>query len=229
MNNTYEIGIFGKLPAHGDFVERNLPRAFVSVWDEWLQRCLASSQDSAGEQWLDYFLTSPVWRFGLGQGCVDSNAWVGLLVPSVDSVGRYFPITVVIKLSDRADPFDTLLNQGHILDEATDLLVEALHTTIDVDTLWQHLNSLKNHYNVTSSDQSMYLEQHGINLCQTHQGSDENRAAKLIYPLSRLNNASSSLWMCDGNEEIMPTIFTAANLPNPECYLPMITNDWRPI
>ena len=29
-------GLFGKLPAHGDFVRRHLPRSFVTPWDEWL-------------------------------------------------------------------------------------------------------------------------------------------------------------------------------------------------
>ena len=31
------IGFFGKLPSHGDFLSRRLPRSFVDPWDSWLQ------------------------------------------------------------------------------------------------------------------------------------------------------------------------------------------------
>ncbi|OGI58559.1 MAG: type VI secretion-associated protein, partial [Candidatus Muproteobacteria bacterium RBG_19FT_COMBO_61_10] len=30
-------GVYGKLPTHGDFIQRNLPSAFVRQWDVWLQ------------------------------------------------------------------------------------------------------------------------------------------------------------------------------------------------
>ena len=34
-------GLFGKLPARGDFVRENLPRDFTDAWDAWWQRGLA--------------------------------------------------------------------------------------------------------------------------------------------------------------------------------------------
>jgi type VI secretion system protein ImpM len=33
-------GLFGKLPARGDFVRENLPRDFTDGWDGWWQRGL---------------------------------------------------------------------------------------------------------------------------------------------------------------------------------------------
>lgn len=91
-------GFFGKIPSHGDFVTRELPRAFLDVWDRWLQECIAASKTQLGEGWLDVYLTSPIWRFAISPGICGSSAWAGVLMPSVDRVGRYFPLTIATAL-----------------------------------------------------------------------------------------------------------------------------------
>lgn len=94
-------GIFGKLPWLGDFVTRRLPHSFVEPWDDWLQRGMAATREALGDGWLDSFLTAPVWRFLLPAGSA-GPAMAGLLMPSVDRVGRYFPLTLASPLD--ADP-----------------------------------------------------------------------------------------------------------------------------
>ena len=54
-----EVGLFGKLPSHGDFLRRRASDAFVDAWDAWLRECLAASREALGERWLDVYLTSP--------------------------------------------------------------------------------------------------------------------------------------------------------------------------
>ena len=95
-------GWYGKLPCLGDFASRRLPREFIENWDAWLQRSIAASRRELGERWLDLFLTSPMWRFALAPGACGRDAWAGLLVPSVDKVGRYFPLTIAVPL-ERCD------------------------------------------------------------------------------------------------------------------------------
>ena len=46
---TGSVGIYGKIPAHGDFVSRRLNNDFIRYWDEWLQRGIATSQEQLGE------------------------------------------------------------------------------------------------------------------------------------------------------------------------------------
>src|SRR5512139_3843786 len=91
-------GWYGKIPNLGDFASRRLPSRFIVAWDDWLQRALASSRAQLGGQWLDLYLTSPVWRFLLMPGVCGSAAWAGVLMPSVDRVGRYFPLTIALEL-----------------------------------------------------------------------------------------------------------------------------------
>jgi len=89
-------GWYGKLPALGDFASRRLPPLFVEPWDRWLATGLASWRQS-DEAWLEAFLAAPIWRFALGAGVPfeQSPGYAGVLMPSVDRVGRYFPLTVV--------------------------------------------------------------------------------------------------------------------------------------
>ena len=39
-----QVGFYGKLPSHGDFLRRRVSDAFVDAWDAWLRECLASSR-----------------------------------------------------------------------------------------------------------------------------------------------------------------------------------------
>ena len=92
------VGFFGKLPSHGDFLERRVGSAFRDLWDDWMQRCIVESQQELAGRWLDCYLTSPMWRFYLCDGVAGSASYAGVLLPSVDRVGRYFPLTVVVEL-----------------------------------------------------------------------------------------------------------------------------------
>lgn len=88
------IGLFGKLPARGDFVRAGLPGSFIEPWDDWLQRAMAAARGHMGERWLPAWLEAPVWRFCLPAGACGAGGVLGLMLPSVDRVGRYFPLTL---------------------------------------------------------------------------------------------------------------------------------------
>ena len=100
------VGFYGKLPSHGDFLQRGINDDFVNRWDAWLQEGIARSRSELGEAWLDVFLTSPLWRFALASSVVGGAAWAGILLPSVDRVGRYFPLTIVAELPPGVLPFE---------------------------------------------------------------------------------------------------------------------------
>ncbi len=93
------IGLFGKLPARGDFVRAGLPGSFVAPWDDWLSGVVAASRDRMGKDWLAAWLEAPVWRFALPPGLCGPDAVLGVMLPSVDRVGRYFPLTLAAVLS----------------------------------------------------------------------------------------------------------------------------------
>jgi type VI secretion system protein ImpM len=87
------LGFCGKMPARGDFVAFRLPRGFVDPWYDWMQSMLQASRALLGEGWLAAWNRAPVWRFALSPGLCGRAAVLGLWLPSVDRVGRPFPLT----------------------------------------------------------------------------------------------------------------------------------------
>jgi type VI secretion system protein ImpM len=121
------IGWYGKLPGSGDFVTRRLPHAFLDPWDAWLRTVIAGSRALLGEGWQDAFLSMPAWRFVLGRGVAGEEAWAGLIIPSVDAVGRYFPLTAACRLPLRdANPLRTLCTARLWYDELEPVVLGVL-------------------------------------------------------------------------------------------------------
>lgn len=123
-------GWYGKLPTLGDFAGRRLPHDFVTTWDAWLQRGMVHSQEHLGPGWLDSFLTAPVWGFVLGARTLDSQTWAGIVLPSVDRVGHYFPLTLCAALPRMSFAADALAALQHWMDA----LEQAARTGLDPQT-----------------------------------------------------------------------------------------------
>jgi type VI secretion system protein ImpM len=132
------IGFHGKIPARGDFVQAGLPRAFTDPWDGWMQRMVAASRAVLGEAWLPAWLKVAVWRFALSSGICGPGAVIGLWMPSVDRVGRYFPLTLAAVTPD-ADICGLLREGGGFLAAAEHAGREALENDLPPDALAMRL------------------------------------------------------------------------------------------
>ncbi|WP_354003676.1 type VI secretion system-associated protein TagF [Ramlibacter aurantiacus] len=132
-------GWHGKLPSLGDFASRRLDARFLEPWDAWLSQGLAMLQ--AQPDWLDRYLQSPAWRFLLMPGVIDERTWSGVLMPSVDRVGRYYPFTLVATFE-----VPPALTQAAAhwawLGQLEDLAFSALDREWSVDELEGRLNRL---------------------------------------------------------------------------------------
>ncbi|MCW5611964.1 MAG: type VI secretion system-associated protein TagF [Rubrivivax sp.] len=153
MNDPAPPGWHGKLPSLGDFASRRLPAAFVEPWDGWLAAGMLALREAAPEDWLVAYLGSPSWRFLLmpgvlpGQpsaaaGAADEAAdqgWAGVLMPSVDRVGRYFPLTIALPLGD--GPASTVQMQAlwHWLARLDELARDALFDDWSLERLENEL------------------------------------------------------------------------------------------
>jgi type VI secretion system protein ImpM len=99
------IGFCGKLPVRGDFVTSRLPRSFVDPWYDWLQHGLATSRKALGDEWEPAWNEAPIWRFALAAGICGPDTVLGLWMPSIDRIGRQFPITfaAIVQDGDRTE------------------------------------------------------------------------------------------------------------------------------
>lgn len=135
-------GFYGKLPSHGDFVTRRLPRQFVEPWDAWLQAGLNASREQLGPDWLDCYLVSPVWQFVLSPGLCGNDAWAGLMMPSVDRVGRYFPLTLATRITDNLALDRFFDDNSDWFDALTDLALSSLDYPFDLQDFDAQLERL---------------------------------------------------------------------------------------
>ena len=124
---------FGKIAGLGDFANRRLSRDAAQALDGWLAQGIAASRAQLGERWLNVYLTSPLWRFAWAPGLLDASWWFGVMMPSVDNVGRYFPLVV---LQARAAPpisAQALSQLEDWYDAAADVALQTLQPGASLD------------------------------------------------------------------------------------------------
>jgi len=121
-------GWFGKLPGLGDFAHRRLPALFREPWDQWLSDGLAGLRERHLRDWTALYLDGPLWCFALGADTLGPQAWIGVLMPSVDDVGRYFPLTL-------ARPFDAAFDAAGWWIRAAGVALTALDEDFDAERL----------------------------------------------------------------------------------------------
>lgn len=126
-------GFYGKLASRGDFVSRGLRPDQVDAWDRWLAAGIAASREQLGECWLDSYLVSPLWCFAIPAGLLGEDALAGVMMPSVDRVGRYFPLSILQSLPADSDLSELLDGAGGWFDTAGTLLLSTLEENADFE------------------------------------------------------------------------------------------------
>lgn len=116
-------------------MQRRVPQEFLDVWDPWLQHCLHASRRALLESWLSSYLTSPVWRFVLPSSICGSGAYAGVLAPSVDRVGRYFPLTLVAQIDIDICPLEFATTRTSWFEALEALVAVALdESTVELES-----------------------------------------------------------------------------------------------
>ncbi|MFV1982593.1 MAG: type VI secretion system-associated protein TagF [Thiohalomonadales bacterium] len=227
MEAVVVTGLYGKLPAHGDFVYRNLPSEFISVWDEWLQHYIASSKDQLGDEWLDIYLTSPIWRFVFSEGVVDESSWGGIVVPSVDRIGRYFPISIVTKLPSKLNPLEFLLSQNNWFTQIEEDTLEALSGDLTADDLLGKITSIDLTFNTAYSRSESIKDNKPVIINMNFEEPTPTSASTCILDSVLLKSVSSySAWTTTGSEYVEPSLFFSQGLPPISGIPAMLNGQW---
>jgi type VI secretion system protein ImpM len=183
------VGFYGKLPCRGDFLQRRVPREFVDPWDAWLQECLTESRRQLQERWLDTYLVSPVWRFAMAGGLCGESAYAGALLPSVDLVGRYFPLTIVARWEVAVSPLMMACGRDSWFELVQVLALEALEAPVlDLDDFDRRVAALGSRIDVTGQSPS-------------------------FQELERRSNPVS-LWWTEGSNDPDPARLCVSGLPD---------------
>jgi type VI secretion system protein ImpM len=228
---TVDVGFFGKLPSHGDFLERRVAGSLVEVWDAWLQQCIDASRRALGERWLDSYLTSPIWRFFLCDGVAGPASYAGVLLPSVDRVGRYFPLTVVVALPVEIAALAFAEAAADWFDEVEQLCAAAVEDpNVDLSAFDEQL--------AATGDRLAGLDRLPEPLAfpgRTAQwrwpvSSTRELGAAVAAPLMAAAHASLrplTMWWTDGSERVEPSVLLVRRLPRPESFAALLAGGWN--
>lgn len=130
------VGLFGKIPAQGDFVRVNTSDPAAQSFDPWCQEALAAIQRINVPLAAD-----PIYFVYRAQAT--RNVLVGAMAPSEDRVGRQFPLTIftVVDAPSIAPRFSGLPVAYSSFLEAASLLLEQ-SKTLELADLSARLSSL---------------------------------------------------------------------------------------
>ncbi len=115
----------GKLPGHPEFLAS--PDADAGVIDRWLDAGWQGAHADAGETWNSAFAAGDTYGFLWSHGPKATDATCGVIAPSVDSIGRHYPLVVASRMGSAGlgGRWPLLPNAGaRFLDAAQELMVE---------------------------------------------------------------------------------------------------------
>ncbi|MEM9501929.1 MAG: type VI secretion system-associated protein TagF [Pseudomonadota bacterium] len=127
--------IIGKLPAHGDFIARGIDYSAREPLDRWMSSWVELAREQLGNGFDEAYETAAPWLIE-GPRC---NA---VLMPSVDAVGRVFPVLAV---SDATCHIQAIY----------DALIEALGQGVTVDVLREALGRAGDDGEVSEQPESL--------------------------------------------------------------------------
>lgn len=198
------VGWHGKLPSTGDFVSRRLDGALLESLDEWLSALMLALREQAPTDWLPAYLASPSWCFLWMPRALpppwQGRAWVGVVMPSVDRVGRYFPLVLIQPLAE--------MPRG----------------AVEIEALWRWLQRLdQTAADALARDWSIAtleaeLERLGVPAPpppRADEGEPGQRFAAEARELWAGANAERCFWYC-ATDHFAPTLRSTAGLPSPE-------------
>jgi type VI secretion system protein ImpM len=136
------FGAFGKMPSVGDFFRLNVSASFVQVWDEWIQHGMLDGQCTSGETWDGLYMSAPIWRFCLAPGLAGPQKMLGVLMPSVDRVGRRFPLTLSSPASAEGSAILDHFRETELYVQLEDMALAALEDDMTRDKLSAALGEL---------------------------------------------------------------------------------------
>jgi type VI secretion system protein ImpM len=224
-------GFFGKVSSHGDFVSRRLAPTFQNRWDGWLQAGLQASREALGPQWLATYLNSPIWRFALAPGVCGKAGCGGVMMPSVDRVGRHFPLTLAA--ATPTSLLALLTDHGHWYGRLEALALSSLAPDFSLEAFDDVLAALAAPGRPAAASGAAgtpSVRNATALMLDAALPLDAQLAAPspgLLRALAGAALVGHSLWWTDGSAEVAPCVLAHRGLPDPAAFVALFDGQWE--
>jgi len=237
QNNTNAVessylGYYGKVPLKGDFISKDLPRSFMDPWHVWVKEALACSKNQLGEAWREYYLTTPLYQYVLSPGICGNKTWIGVMMPSLDRVGRYYPMTLSKTVPGMSNPFTLFETCKTWLDGAEKLLLSCLDEDFSVESLDIGMKQLEpdedDEKTITLQKFTMHnYEDSAWQIPLLNSEKQNSVYPALLDSMAGTFFSSYSLWRTKGSDLISPSIVISEDLPPYESVTAFIDGNWK--
>lgn len=222
-------GLYGKLPMKRDFISVSTPHAFLERWEPWLQGGISASRVALGSRWQDIFLRAPIWRFWLGSEICGVPA-LGSFMPSVDGVGRFFPLTAfACGESGSAFPAPQDDPQTEWFTSVEAMLLDALDEDAAYDGILETLKSLPVPAFASASEGVPVRDLLSASVVTAEAPDALGGAfASLLAERERRLQAAGSFFWTIGGEDFPPAAVFCAGLPDPNVLTTFLSGQFSP-
>jgi type VI secretion system protein ImpM len=220
-------GLYGKLPSKRDFLALSASREFLLVWEAFMQGGVSASALRLGNGWRPAFLKAPIWRFWLGADLCGETI-IGAFMPSLDGVGRYFPLTVFVRAGEEGLPPPEFEPQTAWFTTAEDFLLSTLEEGTTFETIAAALDRLA----LPRSDMPPFARRGATGLTDgtvlIAAGSD---GFTDVFASARMADhaaayAASTFWWTVGGEGFPAMALARRRMPDPFVFAGMLTGDF---
>ena len=217
--NGTGFGAYGKVPALGDFFRTGLPAEFVEPWDTWLQRLMVESRNALDTGFEAAFMSAPIWRFSLAAGLAGARPMIGIVMNSVDRVGRKFPLTLAAPLPGDADPVACHLRQEPLFLRLEETALDMLEDGRGKADLEEALAAI----DPVAPTARTAFRRAGSTLAALSGGGASDLAAGLAAGALSAGRRQPSLWSCEVDG--MARLMACEGLPGPREMIGLMSLD----
>jgi type VI secretion system protein ImpM len=223
---TMRCGLFGKIGAKRDFIAIATPRGFLEVWEPWVQASISASRHRLGSAWQEAFLTAPVWRFWLG-AAIGGTTVAGAIMPSLDGVGRYYPLTLhAVMDRDAALPPPNIDPQDEWFGQVETFLLSTLDRAATFEQISDALDRLAPpRLRTPETDGPSILSLGDGALGMISAGGGFAGAFGTLCGANPQVYSAASFWWTAGGEGFSPIALCCRGLPDPFHYSTLLTGD----
>lgn len=223
-------GLYGKLPMKRDFISVAVPPAFLDLWEPWLQGGVTASRIELGPSWQDIFLRAPIWRFWLGAELCGRPA-MGSVMPSVDAVGRFFPLTA-FACGEAGSAFapPRLDPQSDWFARIESMLLGTLDEDCVYEELLEALGQLPEPATAPAAAEGPLIRTiHAARLTTVDAAENlEGAFAALFTDQERRLDATGCFFWTIGGEDFPPAAMFSAGLPDPNILTTFLSGQFSP-
>jgi type VI secretion system protein ImpM len=147
-------------------------------------------------------------------------------VPSVDSVGRYFPLTIAHPISADNCLFDFLLKHCQWFSQLEEIAIASLQNYLDAEALMQALQLPDELISSTPPNNSGAKLSNGL-LSHVSTPDLGEVYANLLHQIVTPQTESYSLWWSQGSQRMQPSLLHVKGLPEAQQFAAFLDGNWQ--